>query len=87
MLKQLFRLNDTINKKLYNISMQRKLKEFLNTHDGMEILEWLVKMHLLDTNTVVMENNKMYYNSGRNDFIKWLLVIANFNDFKELESK
>jgi|JI9StandDraft_2_1071091.scaffolds.fasta_scaffold07012_4 hypothetical protein len=87
MLKQILRINETINDKLYNVSMQRKLKELLNTKDGLEILEWLVKRNLLDTATVSMDNNKMYYNAGRNDFIKWLLVIANFDDFNKLEGK
>lgn len=43
MLNKIFKVNEYINDKVYNISMQKKLKEILNTSDGSEILEWLAK--------------------------------------------
>jgi len=61
MLKQILRINETINDKLYNVSMQRKLKELLNTKDGLEILEWLVKRNLLDTATGVVKRLSIFY--------------------------
>jgi len=85
MLNKIFKINEYINDKVYNISMQKKLKGILNTSDGVEILEWLAKTHLLNTHTISMDKNKMYYEAGRNDFIKWLLVIANYeiNNLKD----
>lgn len=79
--------NRNNNYKQYNINMQKKCRNLLNTNDGKEVMEWLIQSYLLITSKVT-DKDMLLYNQGSIDLIKRLMVISMYTDdeFLKLEN-
>ena len=63
-----------------NKSYQRKLNHLLNTPEGKNILAWMIKTYILDDkSSLQLSHAELSYINGRNDFIKLLVAISDFD--------
>lgn len=87
------KITGLINDKHYAILMQRKLRSWLDTEDGSEVLAWLVNIYLINNDSIInaagginnrlLDRDKLAYVLGQQDFIRWLVDISNI-DFTQL---
>lgn len=66
-----------------NKDFQRRIHDLFNTNEGNKILAWMVKSYILDEKASNdLSHSEMAYINGRNDFIKLLVTISDFDFVK-----